>query len=54
LAVGLGAWLALVTVAGLAVLVGRKLAGRLPTHWIQRVAGVIFAVFGVIALTQVF
>ena len=54
LTVGLGAWLALVTVAGLAVLVGRKLAGRLPTHWIQRVAGVIFAVFGVIALTQVF
>ncbi|HEX7302928.1 TMEM165/GDT1 family protein [Lentzea sp.] len=54
IAVGLGAWLALVAVAGLAVLVGRKLAGRLPTHWIQRVAGVVFAVFGVIALTQVF
>jgi putative Ca2+/H+ antiporter (TMEM165/GDT1 family) len=54
LAVGLGAWLALVAVAGLAVLVGRKLAGRLPTHWIQRVAGSIFAVFAVIALTQVF
>ncbi|MCG8920877.1 TMEM165/GDT1 family protein [Lentzea sp. CC55] len=54
LAVGLGAWLALVAVAGLAVLVGRKLAGRLPTHWIQRVAGVVFAVFGVVALTQVF
>lgn len=53
-AVGLGAWLALVAVAGLAVLVGRQLAGRLPTHWIQRVAGVLFAVFGVIALTQVF
>ena len=53
-AVGLGAWLALVAVAALAVLVGRKLAGRLPTHWIQRVAGAIFAVFGVIALTQVF
>jgi putative Ca2+/H+ antiporter (TMEM165/GDT1 family) len=53
-AVGLGAWLALVAVAGLAVLVGRKLAGRLPTHWIQRVAGVLFAVFGVVALTQVF
>ncbi|MFI6100704.1 TMEM165/GDT1 family protein [Lentzea sp. NPDC051213] len=54
LAVGLGAWLALVTVAGLAVLVGRKLAGRLPTHWIQRVAGVLFAGFGVVALWQVF
>ncbi|HUQ59602.1 TMEM165/GDT1 family protein [Lentzea sp.] len=53
-AVGLGAWLALVAVAGLAVLVGRKLAGRLPTHWIQRVAGAIFAVFCVVAVTQVF
>jgi putative Ca2+/H+ antiporter (TMEM165/GDT1 family) len=54
LMVGLGAWLALVAVAGLAVLVGRKLAGRLPTHWIQRVAGVIFSVFSLVALWQVF
>jgi putative Ca2+/H+ antiporter (TMEM165/GDT1 family) len=54
LAVGLGAWLALVAVAGLAVLVGRKLAGRLPTHWIQRVAGVIFAGLALVALWQVF
>lgn len=54
LAVGLGAWLALVAVAGIAVLVGRKLAGRLPTHWIQRVAGALFAVFGVVALWQAF
>lgn len=52
LMVGLGAWLALVTVAALAVLVGRKLAGRLPTHWIQRVAGVIFSVFSLVALWQ--
>ena len=52
--VGLGAWLALVAVAGLAVLVGRKLAGRLPTHWIQRVAGVLFAGFCLVALWQVF
>ena len=54
LMVGLGAWLALVAVAALAVLVGRKLAGRLPTHWIQRVAGVVFSVFAVVALVQVF
>jgi Ca2+/H+ antiporter, TMEM165/GDT1 family len=52
LAVGVGAWLALVAVAGLAVLVGRKLAGRLPTHWIQRVAGLLFAGFAVAALWQ--
>ncbi|WP_090059593.1 TMEM165/GDT1 family protein [Lentzea fradiae] len=54
IAVGLGAWLALVAVAGIAVLVGRKLAGRLPTHWIQRVAGVVFAVFAVVAVTRIF
>lgn len=52
LAVGVGAWLALVAVAGIAVLVGRKLAGRLPTHWIQRVAGLLFAGFAVVALWQ--
>ncbi|GLZ32572.1 UPF0016 family membrane protein [Lentzea sp. NBRC 105346] len=51
-AVGVGAWLALVAVAGLAVLVGRKLADRLPTHWIQRVAGVVFAVFSALAFWQ--
>ena len=51
--VGLGAWLALVAVAGLTVLVGRKLGGRLLTHC-QWVGGVVFAVFGVIALVQVF
>ncbi|TWP51662.1 TMEM165/GDT1 family protein [Lentzea tibetensis] len=52
LAVGVGAWLALVAVAGIAVLVGRKLAGRLPTHWIQRVAGFLFAGFAAVALWQ--
>jgi putative Ca2+/H+ antiporter (TMEM165/GDT1 family) len=50
IAVGLGAWLALTVVAGIAVLVGRKIAGRIPTHLIQRVAGCIFAAFTVIAL----
>jgi putative Ca2+/H+ antiporter (TMEM165/GDT1 family) len=49
LAVGIGAWLALVTVAGFAVLVGNRLAHRLPTRWIQRVAGLLFAAFALFA-----
>ncbi len=49
-AVGVGAWLALTAVAGIAVLVGRKIAGRIPTHLIQRVAGFVFAAFTVVAL----
>lgn len=50
--VGIGAFLALVVVAGIAVLVGRKIAGRIPTHLIQRVSGTIFAVFAVVAAWQ--
>ncbi|MEU4801381.1 TMEM165/GDT1 family protein [Actinosynnema sp. NPDC023587] len=50
--VGVGAFLALVVVAGIAVLVGRKIAGRIPTHLIQRVSGSIFAVFAVVAAWQ--
>jgi putative Ca2+/H+ antiporter (TMEM165/GDT1 family) len=49
-AVGIGAWLALTAVAGIAVLVGRKIAGRIPTHLIQRVAGFVFAAFTLVAL----
>jgi putative Ca2+/H+ antiporter (TMEM165/GDT1 family) len=50
--VGLGAFLALTTVAAIAVLVGRKLATRIPTHLIQRVSGCVFAAFAVFALWQ--
>jgi putative Ca2+/H+ antiporter (TMEM165/GDT1 family) len=52
LAVFLGSWLALVGVAGLAVLAGRELAKRVPMHLVQRVAGVVFAAFAVIAAVQ--
>jgi putative Ca2+/H+ antiporter (TMEM165/GDT1 family) len=45
LAVGLGAWLALVAVAGFAALIGNRLTHRLPTRWIQRVAGLAFLAF---------
>ncbi|WP_285509055.1 TMEM165/GDT1 family protein [Actinokineospora sp. NBRC 105648] len=50
--VGLGAWLALVTVAGIAVLVGSKIAARIKPHLIQRVAGVVFAAFALLALYE--
>lgn len=50
--VGLGAFLALVTVAAIAVLVGRKIATRIPTHLIQRVSGFVFAAFALVALWQ--
>jgi putative Ca2+/H+ antiporter (TMEM165/GDT1 family) len=49
LAVGLGAWLALISVAGIAVAVGRAARNKLPAHWLQRVAGVMFSVFAVLA-----
>ncbi|MPZ66589.1 MAG: UPF0016 domain-containing protein [Pseudonocardiaceae bacterium] len=49
LAVGIGAWLALVTIAAFAVAVGSGLAHRLPTRWIQRGAGVAFAAFALFA-----
>ena len=49
LPVGLGGWLALVTVATVAVLVGNRFAARLRTRWLPRIAGVIFAGFAVTA-----
>lgn len=49
LSVGLGGWLALVTVAVLAVVVGKRLAARLRTRWLQRIAGTVFAGFAVVA-----
>jgi len=49
LTVGIGAWLALVTVAGIAVLVGNRISGHLPARWLQRTAGVLFAVFALVA-----
>ncbi len=48
--VGLGSWLALVVVAALAVLVGGSVRDRLPMRWLQRVAGLVFAIFAVLAL----
>jgi Ca2+/H+ antiporter, TMEM165/GDT1 family len=51
--VGLGAWLALITVAGIAVLLGAKIRERLRPQLVQRVAGVVFAGFALFAAWQV-
>lgn len=51
-AVGLGTFLALMSVTVLALLVGRKLRDRVPAHFIQRGAAAVFAVFALIAAWQ--
>jgi putative Ca2+/H+ antiporter (TMEM165/GDT1 family) len=47
--VGLGAWVALTVVAGIAVVAGRLIVRRVPVRMVHRVAGVLFAVFAVVA-----
>jgi putative Ca2+/H+ antiporter (TMEM165/GDT1 family) len=53
-AVGLGAFVALVMVAGLAVFIGQKVRSRIHPKVIQRVAGFVFAGFSLFAVTQLF
>ncbi len=52
LSVFVGAWAALLVVAGLAVFLGKKLADRLPIALIRRVAAVLFLVFAVLAIVE--
>lgn len=52
--VGLGAWCALLAVAGLAVTAGQWIVRRVPLHVVQRVGGVLFVVFGVITAVSAF
>ncbi len=47
-----GAWAALLTVSGLAVFLGTKVADRLPVALIRRVAAVLFLVFAVVAAVE--
>ncbi|WP_199430751.1 TMEM165/GDT1 family protein [Qaidamihabitans albus] len=49
-AVGLGAFLGLVCVAGLATFIGHKIRGRLRPRLLQRVSGFVFAGFSAFAL----
>jgi putative Ca2+/H+ antiporter (TMEM165/GDT1 family) len=51
-AVGIGTFLALMSVTVLALLVGRKLRAKVPAHVIQRGAAAVFAVFALIAAWQ--
>jgi putative Ca2+/H+ antiporter (TMEM165/GDT1 family) len=51
-AVGLGAWIALVSVAAIAVVAGRIVLRRVPLKMVHRVAGTAFAVFAVVALVE--
>ncbi|UJW34369.1 TMEM165/GDT1 family protein [Saccharothrix sp. AJ9571] len=53
-AVGVGAFCALVAVAGIAVFVGQKVRSRIRPKLIQRVAGFVFSAFSVAALWQTF
>ena len=48
-ATGVGAWVALVAVAALAVVAGELVVERVPLRLVHRVAGVLFAVFAVLA-----
>ncbi len=51
-AVGLGAFLALMSVTVIALLVGRKLRSRVPAHFIQRGAAAVFGVFALLAAAE--
>lgn len=51
-AVAMGAWCALASVAALAVTAGRWITRRVPLHVVQRVAGVVFIGFGVLTLVH--
>ena len=51
-AVGAGAFLALTSVAGVAIFVGHKIRSRIRPKLIQRIAGCVFAIFAAIALWQ--
>ena len=52
LSVFVGSWLALCSVAALAVLLGNRLARKLPFGVIRRVAGLLFAALSVVTLVE--
>jgi len=54
LSVFVGSWVALCLVAALAVLLGNRLARRLPFVVIRRVAGLLFAALSVVTLVEAF
>lgn len=52
-AVFLGAWLALSTVAGIAVIAGKAIVRKVPVHVVHRVAGILFGIFAIITIVNV-
>jgi Ca2+/H+ antiporter, TMEM165/GDT1 family len=52
LSVFIGAWAALLVVSALAVILGKKLADKLPIRLIRILAAVLFSVFAVIAVVE--
>jgi putative Ca2+/H+ antiporter (TMEM165/GDT1 family) len=53
-AVGIGAWSALVGVAVLAVVAGKAVVRRVPVQLVHRMAGVLFAAFAAVAALTAF
>lgn len=53
-AVALGAWCALATVAALAVTAGSWIVQHIPLQVVQRVAGAVFIVFGLLTIASIF
>ena len=53
-AVALGAWCALATVAALAVTVGSWIVQHVPLQVVQRVAGVVFVIFSVLTVASIY
>ncbi|HEY3717228.1 MAG TPA: TMEM165/GDT1 family protein [Jatrophihabitantaceae bacterium] len=51
-AVGIGAWIALVGVAMVAVVAGKVIVKRVPVRLVHRVAGLLFAAFAVVAVVS--
>ncbi len=49
IAVGVGAWLALITVAALAAVAGKLVVRKVALHLVHRIAGVLFAAFALLA-----
>jgi len=54
IAVALGAWCALATVAALAVTVGSWIVQHVPLQLVQRVAGAVFIVFGLLTVASIY
>ena len=50
--VGVGAWLALVLVAAIAVVVGKRVGDRLPRRLLHQLSGVLFSALAVLAVVQ--